>query len=167
MDSCAKEKNESILCVTSFKQHKEPEKYYHAHLILYLPWCNEDQLLDGGTTYQEYYEHVQDVVEHNAQNFHFHNDQMDAAINDIADNGPPQIAWDSIAPTIEQNNNNSSENDIVTICNIDSDEDDDNTPPDLDDNPLGQHGINDSRKNKMSRLFEREAHKDIMCNSNY
>ena len=91
---------------------------------------------------------------------------MDAAINDIADNGPPQIAWDSIAPTIEQNSNNSSENYIVTICNIDSDEDDDNTPPDLDDNPLGQHGINDSRKNKMSRLFEREAHKDIMCNSN-
>ena len=91
---------------------------------------------------------------------------MDAAINDIADDGPPQIAWDSIAPTIEQNNN-SSENDIVTICNIDSDENDDNTPPDLDDNPPGQHGINDSRKNKMSRLFEREACKDIMCNSNY
>ena len=44
---------------------------------------------------------------------------MDAAINDIADNGPPQIAWDSIAPTIEQNNNNSTENDIVTIDNID------------------------------------------------
>ena len=142
-----KRKKESILHVTSFKQHKEPEKYYHAHLILYLPWHNEDQLLGGGTTY--------------------HNDQMDTAINDIADNGPPQIAWDSIAPTIEQNNNNSSENDIITIHNIDSDEDDDNTPPDLDDNPLGQHGINDSRKNKMSRLFEREAHKDIMCNSNY
>ena len=160
-------KKESILHVTSFKQHKEPEKYYHSHLILYLPWCNEDQLLGGGTTYQDYYEHVQDIVEHNAQNFHLQNDQLDAAINDIADNGPPQIAWDSIAPTIEQNNNNSTENDIVTICNIDSDEDNDNTPPDLDGNSPGQHNINDSRKNKMSRLFEREACKDIMCNSDY
>ena len=107
------------------------------------------------------------MVEHNAQNFHLHNDQLDAAINDIADNGSPKIAWDSIAPTIEQNNNNSTENDIVTIHNIDSDEDNDNTPPDLDGNPPGQHNINDSRKNKISRLFEREACKDIICNSDY
>ena len=29
---------------------------------------------------------------------------MDSAINDIADSGPPEMAWDAIAPTIEQGN---------------------------------------------------------------
>ena len=32
-----KRKTESILCVKSFRQNKEPEKYYHSRLILYMP----------------------------------------------------------------------------------------------------------------------------------
>ena len=40
---------------------------------------------------------------------------LSAAINDIADNGPPEIAWDSIAPTIEQDNVEAANDDTVTI----------------------------------------------------
>ena len=82
---------------------------------------------------------------------------MDAAIYDIVDNGPPQIIWDSIAPTIEENKTNTTDDDVVIICNIDSEEDE-----------AEQHNTqNNSTRNKMSKLFEREVCKDIMPNPEY
>ena len=90
---------------------------------------------------------------------------MDAAINDLVDNGPPQIVWDSIAPTIEENNSNTTEDDVI-IHNIDSEEgEDDNS----ENNSTEQQNNteNNSTRNKMSKLFEREAHKDIMSNVEY
>ena len=33
-----KQRQQSILRVTSFKMATQPEKYYHSRLILYLPW---------------------------------------------------------------------------------------------------------------------------------
>ena len=50
-----KHKFESILCVTSFGQNAEPEKYYHSRLILYFPWCSEDELIDGYLSYSDHY----------------------------------------------------------------------------------------------------------------
>ena len=93
-------------------------------LILYLPWCNEDELLGEYATHRDHYIDVSNVIEHNAQGFHLHSDVMDAAINDIADNGPPEIAWDSIAPTVEENNVNANEDDRVIVHNVDSEDDD-------------------------------------------
>ena len=160
-----KRKQESILWVKSFKQNTDPEKYYHSHLILYLPWGNENELLGNCTSYQDYYQEVSNIVKHNAENFHLHNDQMDAAINYLVDNGPPQIVWDSIAPAVEENNTNTTEDDVLIIHNIDSEEDDDNS----ENNSTQQqkNSENNSTRNKMSKLFEREACKDIMSNVEY
>ena len=33
-----KRKQEAILCTRRYKSHAEPEKYYHAKLLLYYPW---------------------------------------------------------------------------------------------------------------------------------
>ena len=110
-----KRKTESILCVKCFRQNKEPEKYYHSRLILYMPWNSEDELLGEYNTYEDHYNDVKDVVECNAEKYHLHSNVLDAAINDIADNGPPEIAWDSIAPTTEQDNVEAADDDTVTI----------------------------------------------------
>ena len=110
-----KRKTESILCVKSFRQNKESEKYYHSRLILYMPWNSEDELLGEYNTYEDHYNDVKDVVECNAEKYHLYSNVFDAAINDIADNGPPEIAWDSIAPTIEQDNVEAADDDTVTI----------------------------------------------------
>ena len=106
---------ESILHVKSFKQNKEPKKYYHSRLILYMPWNSEDKLLGEYNTNEDLYNDVKEVVKCNAEKYHLHSNELDAAINDIADNSPSEIPWDSIAPTIEQDNVIAVDDDRVTI----------------------------------------------------
>ena len=75
----------------TYQQNTEPEKYYHSRLILYLPWCNEDELIGSYASYKDHYLDVSDVVEHNAHAFILHSEQIDTAMNNIAENGPPEI----------------------------------------------------------------------------
>ena len=91
---------------------------------------------------------------------------MDGAINDLVDNGPPQIVWDSTAPTIEENNTNTTEDDVLIIHNIDSEEDE-NYNSENNSTQQQKNSENNSTRNKMSQLFVREAHKDIMSNVEY
>ena len=161
-----KRKTESILRVKSFRQHKEPEKYYHSRLILYMPWNSEDELLGEYNTYEDHYNDVKDVVERNAGKYHLHSNVLDAAINDIADNGPPEIVWDSIAPTIEQDNVEATDDDTVTIRHIDREDEEDNVER-VNDNQQQENNQINRRRNTMSTLLEREARKDIMSNTDY
>ena len=39
-----KRKQEAILHIRRYKIHAEPEKYYHAKLLLYYPWNNEEDI---------------------------------------------------------------------------------------------------------------------------
>ena len=48
-----KRKQESILQTRRYKIHTEPEKHYHAKLLLYYPWNNEDDIILPFTTYHE------------------------------------------------------------------------------------------------------------------
>ena len=50
-----KRKKQTILRTRRYKEHAEPEKYYHAKLLLYYPWENEDVLICGHATYHESY----------------------------------------------------------------------------------------------------------------
>ena len=45
---------------------------------------------------------VKDFVGHNAKYFNQYSEDMDLAINLNADNGPPEMVWDSIAAPIEE-----------------------------------------------------------------
>ena len=40
-----KRKQQAILCTRRYKIHMEPEKYYHAKLLLYYPWNDEDDII--------------------------------------------------------------------------------------------------------------------------
>ena len=93
-----------VLRVKSFKLATESKKYFHSRLIFYLPWHSESELLGTVDTYAEYYNYVKGLVEHNAQYFNQHSEDMDLAINLIADNSPPEMVWDSIAPTKGEEN---------------------------------------------------------------
>ena len=159
-----KRNTELILCVKSFKQNKEPEKYYHSRLILYMPWNSEDELLGEYNTCEDHYNDVKNVVESNAEKYHLHSNELDAAINDIADNGPPEIAWDSIAPTVEQHNVKAADDDRVTIRYIDSEYEEDNLER-VNENQQQENNQINRRRNTIGTLFEREAFKDIISNT--
>ena len=61
-----KRKQEAILWTRRYKIHTEPEKYYHAKLLLYYPWNNEDDIILPFTTYHESYISKQDIIHENA-----------------------------------------------------------------------------------------------------
>ena len=64
-----KRKQEAILCTRRYKIHTEPEKYYHAKLLLYYPWYHEDDSISPFTTYHESYINNQDIIHQNAGKF--------------------------------------------------------------------------------------------------
>ena len=59
-------------------------------------------MLGRYSTYKEHYVKVCHIVECNAEEFHLHSEEIVSAINDLAVNGPPEMAWDAIAPTIRR-----------------------------------------------------------------
>ena len=92
---------------------------------------------------------------------------MDNAISHVAENGLPEIAWDAIAQMIEEDHLHTQNNDCVVIHNnVDDNGDDDSHINDLDA-PTDDNVLSDTRKNKLSVMFSREARKDIMTNSEY
>ena len=64
-----KRKQKAILHTRRHKIHVEPEKYYHAKLLLNYPWKNEDDIISPFTTYHESYISKQEIIHQNAKRF--------------------------------------------------------------------------------------------------
>ena len=97
-----KRKQEAILHVRRYELQTEPQKYYHSKLILFYPWKNEDDLITGFNSYMESYIDKQDTIHKNAQSFNEDCERFDSALEAFENNGIPQSAWDSIVPTIAE-----------------------------------------------------------------
>ena len=97
-----KRKQEVILHVMRYKLQTEPEKYYHSKLILFYPWKNEDDLITGFNSYMESYIHKQDIIHKNAQSFNEDCERFDSALEAFENDVILQSAWDSIVPTIAE-----------------------------------------------------------------
>ena len=61
-------KQQAILHTRRYKVHTEPEKYYHAKLLLYYPWNHEDDIISTYQSYQDSYISKQHITDQNAQN---------------------------------------------------------------------------------------------------
>ena len=59
-------------------------------------------MIGSYASYKDHYVAISDVVEHNA--FFLHSEEMNTAMNNKAENGPPEIVWYTIAPTNEEEN---------------------------------------------------------------
>ena len=96
-----KRNRQAILCTRRYKIHTEPEKYYHAKLLLYYPWNEEDDILSTYRSYHNSYISKQDIIHQNAQKF---NEECVAFGIDLQDfeNYIPQSAWEMVAPNISQ-----------------------------------------------------------------
>ena len=162
-----KRTKEAILRVTSFKQTTDPEKYYHSRLLLYLPWRDEYELIDGYDSYKEKYLTVCDLVEHNAMGFNMHRQELENAIDDVADNGPPENVWDAIAPMAEAQNVASLDDDKVVVRTLDSEDEDVDGVHDIDVAGDGRACADTKPKNSLSAMYSREARKDILSNHEY
>ena len=91
--------------VAIIRFHKEKEdgeaKYRHL-LMLYWPWHDEAALLGGHQSYQHHYEAVRDIITANEDKYTYREPGMDDALNDLQEYGPPEHAWDLLAPGAQQ-----------------------------------------------------------------
>ena len=86
-----------------YKIHAEPEKYYHAKLLLYYPWNEEDDILSKYKSYHDSYISKQDIIHQNAQKFNEECVAFDIDLQDL-ENNIPQSAWEMVIPNIAQDN---------------------------------------------------------------
>ena len=91
----------AIVRLHRYSIHKERERYFHAQLMLFLPWRNEDDLIEGYPSYEEHYAQVQDSVIANAEPFNRNLEEIEAAQIAFEENGPPESAWDLVAPSLQ------------------------------------------------------------------
>ena len=81
--------------------HTEPEKYFHAKLLLYYPWTQENELISGFKTYEDSYKDKQHIIQEVANKFNDDCDIFDLSVHDI-ENDTMQSAWDLVAPSLAQ-----------------------------------------------------------------
>ena len=99
-----KRKQEAVLCVRRYNLQTEPLKYYHSKSIIFYPWKNEDDLITGFNSYTESYIDNQDVIHENAQSFNEDYERFDSALEAFENDVIPQSPWDSMIPTIAEEN---------------------------------------------------------------
>ena len=67
--------------------------------MLYVPWRDESSYLLGGyMDFHSHYEDKKDDILKNEQKFTQNATEIDEAIDDLTEHGPPQHAWDQVAP---------------------------------------------------------------------
>ena len=117
-----KRKQQAILCTRRYNVHTEPEKYYHAKLLLYYPWKQEDDIKSTYQSYQDSYINKQHIIHQNAQKFNEDCVAFDIDIQDLEHN-IPQSAWEMVAPNIAHDDITTNATGFSTIQNQDISED--------------------------------------------
>ena len=111
-----KRKQQAILCTRRYKIHTEPEKYYHAKLLLYHPWNDEDDIISTCQSYHDSYISKQDIIHQNAQKFNEDCVAFDIDLQDL-ENNIPQSAWEMVAPNIAQDDRTTNVQGFYTLQN--------------------------------------------------
>ena len=86
-------KKEAILKATWYNIATQPEKYYHAKLLLYYPWLDEEELITGFNSYEQSYISKQHNIASNAKKFNDDCELYDISPEDI-ENNMAQSVWD-------------------------------------------------------------------------
>ena len=90
-------------CVIRFHRIRENgEEKYRCLIMLYYPWRDEDtDLLGGYTSYSDHYMHVYQTIQCNQAKYSQNSDEIDRAYQDLQEYGPPEHAWDQVAPAAQ------------------------------------------------------------------
>ena len=83
-----KRKQKAILHTRRYKIHAEPEKYYHAKLLLYYPWNHEDDIISTYKSYHDSYISKHEIILQNAKKFSEDCVAFDIDLQDLENNIP-------------------------------------------------------------------------------
>ena len=111
-----KRKQQVILCTRRYNIYTQPEKYYHAKLLLYYPWNDEDDIISTYQSYHDSYISKQDIIHQNAQEFNEDCVAFDIDLQNL-ENNIPQSAWEMFAPNIAQDDRTTHVQGFYTLQN--------------------------------------------------
>ena len=117
-----KRKQQAMLHARRYKVTYRTRKYYHAKLLLYYPWNQEDDIISTYQSYQDSYISKQHIIHQNAQKFNEDCVAFDIDLQDLEHN-IPQSAWEMVAPNIVHDDSTTNATGFSTIQNQDITED--------------------------------------------
>ena len=97
-----KRKRKAVIRWHNFNIEKEREKHYRSRIMLFLPWRTEDALQGGYMSYEDRYMDEIDQIKTTEKMFIHQEDEINSAFEHLQAAGPPQDAWDNIAPGTEE-----------------------------------------------------------------
>ena len=94
-----KRTRQAIIRFHKFNIEKEPEKLYRSKLMLYMPWRDEaTDILAGYVTFRSRYEDNAEDILAIEQQYSQNASLISDAIDDLNEHGPPEHAWNMVAP---------------------------------------------------------------------
>ena len=144
----------------NFNIKKEPEKHYRSCIMLFLPWRTEDKLYTNYNSYaNRYHDQIEEIKK--AEDLFIHHEQeIDDAFQQLQTVGPPQDAWDNLAPGTEE---------LEQAA-----QDEGNT----DERPMAEEDIQthinqiinerpQSKNDSLNLKYTKEARKELLTNQQY
>lgn len=157
---------ETIPLVKHYKESTDAEAYYHARLMLYKPWREEAELLDGYSSYAEHYFSVQDEIEANARCYNLHEKAVQGALEKLEREGPPEAVWDKLVPASREEDAVAGELGVCAFTDTQEMDAEEKDGYDLD----GDKSNNiqpDNNKHFLSQLYGRMARRDTLEPARY
>ena len=97
-----KRKKEAIIRWHNFNPEKEPEKHFRSCIMLFMPWREENKLCGNYKSYTDRYHVEIDKIQKIEDLFIHHEEEINDAFQQLQTVGPPEDAWDSLAPGTEE-----------------------------------------------------------------
>ena len=108
-----KRKKKAVIRWQNFNLEKEPEKHFRSRIMLFLPWRQEDKLHGKFKSYTERYNEEIDKIKKVEDLFIHHEEEINDAFEQLHTVGPPQDAWDNLAPGTEESQQAAQEEGIT------------------------------------------------------
>ena len=153
-------KRKAIVRWHNFNIQKEPEKHFRSYIMLFLPWRLEDQLKRNYISYADMYNDEIDRIKLVLDRFVHHEEDVDDAFQQLQTQGPPQAAWDSLAPGAEETQGLAQEEGIS------------------DEHPMAEEDIQahidqivkekpQSKNDSLNLKYTKEARKELLSSTQY
>ena len=160
LGSMRKRKKKTIIRWHNFNLEKEPEKHFRSHIMLFLPWREEDKLHGNCKSYTDRYHEEIDKIKTVEDLFIHHEEEINDAFEQLQTVGPPQDAWDNLAPGTEESQQAAQEEGIT-----------DGRPMAEEDIQTHIHQIvNEQQQSKNDSLnlkYTKEARKELLTTVEY
>ena len=155
-----KRKRQAIIRWHNFNIEKQPEKHFRSRIMLFLPWRDENTLHGHYSSYAERYNHEIDNIKKVEDEFIHHEEEINEAFQQLETVGPPQAAWDNVAPGTQESEQEAHAEGIS------------------DERPMAEEDIQahidqivneypQSKNDSLNLKYTKEAKKELLTNQQY